>query len=57
MIVYEITRSDLTKKNFNNKTVICTDEKETVNFDTKEQNEIISKILARMILDRTKSNF
>jgi|GEM_PF-5927400 hypothetical protein len=54
MIVYEITRSDLTKKNFNNKTVICTDEKETVNFDTKERNEIISKILARMILDRTK---
>ena len=54
MIVYEITRSDLTKKNFNNKTVICTDEKETVNFATKERNEIISKILARMILDRTK---
>ena len=50
MIVYEITRSDLTKKNFNNKT----DEKETVNFDTKERNEIISKILARMILDKTK---
>lgn len=49
MIVYEITRSDLTKKNFNNKTVICTDEKETVNFDTNvvchaKRKKLTSKI-------------
>ena len=37
MIVYEITRSDLTKKNFNNKTVICTDEKYSLQGTTQSR--------------------
>ena len=51
-ISYNISRDALTKKNYNNATVTYINEQKSEKTKIEEQNEVISKILAKMFLDR-----